>query len=127
MITLLYKISQRFTFNMFHGEKGATIEFADFKDRDNIGMAQLGRRLGLTLEPGATVGILTEMGGKELERDFAIELSVFGQVYLAHPAGTDLLDNPVVRDHRAAGQRHIGSSIVVVRLHELIPSASSVR
>ena len=83
---------------MLHCNKWPAIEFADLIDRDYIGMIELGRRLRFSFEPGAAVGILTEMGGKEFERDRAIELGVLGKVYLTHPAGADLLDDPVVPD-----------------------------
>jgi hypothetical protein len=66
-------------------------------------MVQLGRRLSLALEPLSTIFILAEMRRKELESDLAVKLRILGQIHLPHTTGTDHLDTPVVRHHRAFG------------------------
>lgn len=71
----------------------------------------------------AAISVRTKVGGKKFEGDFSIELGILGKVHFSHASGADFLDYMVVRDHRAAGQRHIGTSLVVVRCH--VPSRTS--
>jgi hypothetical protein len=72
---------------------------SNFVNGNNIGVTKLGRRLRFALEPGATVGILAQMRGKKLERNFPIEFGVLSKVDLTHPTGTDLLNDPVMPDY----------------------------
>jgi hypothetical protein len=82
-------------------------------DRDYVGMVQFCRRLRFALEPGATVGILTQVKGKKLEGDLAVEFGILSQVDLTHPAGADLLDDPIVPDYGVACELNIRSGCVV--------------
>jgi len=45
------------------------------------------------------------------------------QIDFTHTAGTDLLDDPVVGDHGAAGERYVHPGLVVVKVHTF-PSTS---
>jgi hypothetical protein len=40
----------------------------------------------------------SEFVTKDLDRDLAAQLQVFGKIDYAHPAGSELLKNPVMRD-----------------------------
>ena len=55
------------------------------------------------IRDGCAIVVLTEVRRQEFERDFPAESGILGEVYLAHPTGADLLDDPVVRDHSAVG------------------------
>ena len=60
---------------------------------------------------------LVEVGGKELECNLAIEFDVLGEVDLTHPAGADLLDDPVVVDDCTFSEHGHCVGLVVVRFH----------
>jgi hypothetical protein len=77
-------------------------------------MTQLGHHLSFPLEPLAAILILTEMGGKELEGDFTIQLRVLRQIHFSHPTGTNLLDNPVVIDHCSLSQSNERSGLIIL-------------
>jgi hypothetical protein len=109
---------------MLHREEGAAIEFTDFVDSDYVGMIQFGGGLSFALETRPAVSVLAEMRGKKLERDLAIKFGVLGKVDLAHPTGTDLLDDPVVIDDHTLGEhRHYFCFVVVgFAVHYCLPS-----
>ncbi len=71
-------------------------------------------------------GAAAKIGRKKPEGDPTIKLGVLDQVDLAHAAGADLLDDSVLRCHRAAGDGPVRPGRVVVRLaHALKCSHSS--
>ena len=67
-------------------------------DRADVGMIESGSGLRLTLKRFEGLMVLSEVFRQKLQRDKAVELDVFGFVNDAHPAATELLDDPVVRD-----------------------------
>ena len=90
------------------------MEFADFIDGDDIGMIELGGRLRFSGESRPAIGILTKMKRKKLERDFAVELGVLGEIHLTHPTGPDLLDDPVMPDYGVFPKVDVRSGYVVL-------------
>ena len=61
-------------------------------------MVQLGQSLGLTHKAGSDFLICDQVCGKEFHRYPAVELSVLGQEYLAHPPRSDRGGDPVMRE-----------------------------
>ena len=53
---------------------------------------------GLALEPAAALRIGGQSVRENLQRNFAPQLSIFGEENLAHAAGTNGADNPVVTE-----------------------------
>ena len=60
-------------------------------------MVQRGRRLGLAMKT-RDLRCVRIRRQQDLDRDLAIELGVLREKHLAHPAGANLLDDPVVCD-----------------------------
>ena len=72
---------------------------ADSIDRDDVGVVQRRRHLGLALESPDDRGAEQQVGRQYFERDRAPELPFHSPVHDRHPAATDLaLDIVVVRE-----------------------------
>ena len=71
---------------------------SDVVDRADIGMIQRRCRLRLALKTAQSLGILGNVIGQKLERDKALEPSVFGLEHHAHAAAAEFFKNAVVRD-----------------------------
>jgi len=67
-------------------------------DGEDVRVVQLCNRLGLTLEPGETVGVLCHSLMDHLYRHIAVKPLVTGAVDLSHPALADLLDDAVMAE-----------------------------
>ena len=63
-----------------------------------VGMAQRGRRLRFAYETFHAVAIRSDIGGKDLQRYFAIELGVLREIHLTHSARADFGDDAVMRE-----------------------------
>jgi hypothetical protein len=91
------RVSQRHAVKKLHHHKSATIVITDVIDGADAGKTE--RRCCLTLAPKPVQGLLVTGGffGKKLERDKAVQASVFGLVHDTH-AAAELVNNPVMRD-----------------------------
>ncbi len=67
-------------------------------DVANIRVIEGSSRFRFAQEAFLSDRVLLHEVGQELQGDFAVELSVFGQKDLSHPAFTNLLQNLVVRN-----------------------------
>jgi hypothetical protein len=54
------------------------------------------------------------MSWHELKRHSSFELCILSQVDLSHTSGADLLDDPVVINHRPFGQHDKRSGVLVI-------------
>ena len=70
---------------------------ADVIDGADIGMVQRRRRVSLAAEPSQRLRF-PGFGRQKLKGDEAVQPRVFGFVDYAHAAGTQLLQNTVMRD-----------------------------
>ena len=77
----------------------------DLVDGDDVGMAQRRGRPGLELEASDAVFVADEVGREDLERDIPPQRPILGQIDLAHPAGAERRDDPVVGDLVLRAQR----------------------
>ncbi len=60
--------------------------------------------------------------GQNLQRDFAIEFGILGQIHLAHPARPDFGDDAIVRQNRGCCQFFINCvHSLVCRLKQITP------
>jgi hypothetical protein len=64
-------------FDIFHDNEGHFTEFADVVHGDDIGVVQLGDRLGFLLQLSPTVRTQTKVG-KNLYRDIPIQFGIVG-------------------------------------------------
>ena len=70
---------------LHHDEVGAVV-LTPVEDGDDVGMREVGRRLGLPTEALHEGAVDRELGEQDLEGDGPIELQVDGAVDLGHPA-----------------------------------------
>jgi hypothetical protein len=90
-----------------HGEVEHVVVLAGVVDRDDVGVVQGRRDLGLGGEPAAERFVAGELGSQELERDGALQGDVRGAVDDTHPAAPDELVDAVSGERRAdEGIRH---------------------
>ena len=71
---------------------------SDLVNRANTGLVQGRCRAGFAPEPFQRVRVGHHFLGKKLEGNKASEFGVLGLIYDTHPATTQLLEDPVVRD-----------------------------
>jgi hypothetical protein len=67
----------------------------------DVGVVEGGDDLRLPLESRPALGAFGKLGRKDFERDLAVELRVLGEVDLALPALSELLEDAVVRERPA--------------------------
>ena len=77
-------------------------------NRGDVRVIQPGQRFRFTPEPPPRGLVAQRTGWQHFQRDVAIEMFVMSKVDLAHAAGAEPLDDPVVRegaaDHFFAGR-----------------------
>jgi hypothetical protein len=118
---LLQPVTQVRALDVLEGDEHLALVFAHVVDGHDVGMRQLGQRLGLASQP--RLGILTEtqrLGSQHLHRDAAIELGIEGEVH--HPAGAlaDTLEDPMPAD------AHVGLVLAEQRPRHRRPPAPRV-
>ncbi len=64
----------------------------------------------LKLEAAQSSGVGSEVFGKELQGNVAVQLEVFGLIHHTHPATAEFFDDAVVRD---GGVEHVPDRIGV--------------
>ena len=81
-----------------HREIMLALVLADLEDRHDARMVEVGRRLGLDVEP-PHVGLGRELAGKDhLECDRPVQADLPRPVHHAHAAACDLLDQFVIAE-----------------------------
>ena len=82
--------------DVLHDDDVLVVVADNFIDVTDEGMIQSGNRDGLPQKALAGEFIVGLSGGQELQRHFARQGGVFGQVDFPHPSFADLLDDPVM-------------------------------
>jgi hypothetical protein len=108
-------IGQRRAFHQFKHQRAYAVGVFQAVDAANVRMTQRGQRLCFALEACDPLGIRNEQLGQDLDRDFAIELSVSGAIDLAHPARAEQSDDLVGAEVGARGESHRFRQIISVR------------
>ena len=96
--TLDDEITERFPFDVLHREEQHAVGFFDRIDRDDVGVIERGRGLGLAQEARPRLRVVTAVVEHHLQRDGAAQPCVFSLVNFAHPARSEALDDAVMRD-----------------------------
>src|SRR2546425_1728892 len=86
---------------IFHGNEGLALMLSDLVNRANTGMIQSRSGTGFAPEPLQRLGVGNYFLRKKFESNEAPEFHVLGLVHDTHPATTQLLEDPVVRDDLA--------------------------
>ena len=93
-----------------HDEVDEVVPLLDVVDRNDIRMAELGRRFGFAKKPLADVRPKGQLGRKELYRDVALEALVHGTIDDSHAATPDLAVQLIVG---GKDLRHMGAKFIV--------------
>ena len=103
---LLEARGQRLAVEMRHDEVVRAVDVADVVDAADVRMVERGDGARLALEAGARIGIASDLGRQDLDRDRAIEARVAGSVDLAHAARADLGGHFIRAEASARTERH---------------------
>ena len=80
---------------------------ANVVNREDIGVVQCGRGLGLLLEAAHEVGLVGERLGQNLQRDVALQSRIASPIHLAHAAAANQLDDFIDADASARRKGHL--------------------
>ena len=100
------------TVQVLHHQVIDPVLMANIVQRADMGMAQAGDGLGLTVEPFAQLRITGEVLGQNLDGDVAIEARILGAIDLAHSSGAESRHDLVGAKTHADGKRHCRSRSV---------------
>src|SRR5262245_39965602 len=89
--------------HIFQGQKGSTVEFANFKELNNIRMLQPSQRLGFETKPLLKFFVFEYSRCHDLECHGPMQLAMARAIDHAHAAATDLIQDLVFTDN--IGQR----------------------
>src|ERR1700730_17620949 len=81
-------IRQGLAFQILHDQVADAVLHTDIRKMTNVWMAQAGDRPRLSLETLFGLCIIREAGGKDLDRNCAVQPGVAGAVHLAHSTRT---------------------------------------
>src|SRR5262245_20975110 len=95
-LQLLDHLGQRLPFDELHGIVVHATFGSDCMHWHDIGVVQLGRRLGLVPESLKLALVECRCERQHLQRDAAPERDLVGLIHHAHAAATDLTNDPVV-------------------------------
>lgn len=82
-------------------EKVCSIFGVEIEDSLDVGMIELRERERFTPELLAGVLVVETSRRQELDGDVALETRIPGEIDVPHPARTDLLEDPIVRESPA--------------------------
>ena len=96
-------LGQRAALHVLHGDEVGARVLAPVVDVDDVGVAEVGGRLGLAAEALDEVGVDGELGEQHLDRHLAVEQQVAGEEHVGHTAAPDpLVDLVAVVDETVA-------------------------
>ena len=100
--------TQRLAGNQLHREEINAILRAKFINGFDVRMIELGERQRFFAKLFARRFVGEQTGGKNLQRDVAVELFVMSAIDFAHAARADFFDDPVVGNRSPGEWRRIG-------------------
>ncbi len=105
-LSVFQSLCEGLAFDVFHDQVVDAVLFAHVVEHANVRMIQAGHRPGLALETLVEIHSLSQMFGKNLDGDGAVQTGVGPPIHLSHTARTELLGN-FVRTQACAGyERH---------------------
>src|SRR5437773_8776554 len=95
--------AQRVSLNVFGGNEVSGFCLSNLVNSDNVRMIERRGCLGFLLKAAQPVCVRRQFRRQQLERHSPFQASVFGKIYLAHPAGAEQLKDRVVieRDRKS--------------------------
>ena len=96
--------SQGFALVVRHRDERLAGMRTDLVDRGDVRVIQRAGGARLSQQAGRSVRVADVFGGKEFERDAAVQASILSQINRPHSPGADLADDPVMGD---LGSHHV--------------------
>src|SRR5437667_4850349 len=89
-----------------HGDEVRAIALTNLVDMRDVRMIEGGGSFGLANESLHAIAMRSDLGGKNLQCNFAIELRILRQIHLAHPALAKLRADFIATEFCAGSDRH---------------------
>ena len=89
---------QRLAFEQLHDDERTGVLLVNLMNGADVGIVQRGCGAGFALKSLESLGVLGQFVGKEFQSDIAAEAQILGLIDNTHPAATELLNDPVMRD-----------------------------
>ena len=99
------RVGQRLALVVGHRDERLAFGLADFVDRADVRVIQRAGSARFAQQPLSGFLARRGPGRKELQRDTPVQLRVLGEPDGAHPAGTEMAEDAVMRDRAA---NHVG-------------------
>jgi hypothetical protein len=100
--TALDDACERLACHQLHRQKQVPVELAELDDLDDVGMRELRRQLGFTLEPLHDLGVAGDIGVQQLQRDRLPSGELQGAIHAPHAALSDDFEEAVAITETAA-------------------------
>ena len=84
--------------DQLHRQNIHSLMRTEFKNRFDVRVIQFGQGEGFFAKPFAGILVTKRIGGKNFQRNIAIELFIVRSVHNAHPARTDFRDDAVMTE-----------------------------
>src|SRR5678815_408446 len=97
-------LTQGLAVDQFRSDIVIAINFSDLINSQNVWVIKSGSCLRFLDKAIQFVRVFAELIVQELDRDFAIEFRVLGEIDFTHAAGSDLGNDAVMRQGRIGGQ-----------------------
>ena len=91
-------VLERLAFEVFHGQKGSAVFFADVVDGADVGVVQRRGGAGLAAEAVEDGKLAANLVGQKFECDEAAKAGVLGLVDHAHSPAAKLFDHSIMGD-----------------------------
>jgi hypothetical protein len=85
-----------YAFNKLHGDEVRPLALTNLVNVRDVRMVESGRGRGLLFETAHSILVSSHFGGKNLQRDFAMESQILRQINFTHPALADLGNGAVM-------------------------------
>jgi len=102
----LQAVFQRLSRHELEHEEARVADLVDAVDLRHVRMIERGQRPRFALETPQAFLVVRELLREHLDRDLAIEARVLRAPHLAHRAGAQRTEDPVVREGLAGSERH---------------------
>ena len=115
-------LPERLALNELSGDVRHVASLPDIVDGDDVGVVESGCGAGFLAEAENALGVLYELGGQQLQGDFAVEPRVLSEVDFAHAAASEEASEAVgTEDGTICGLKGHGFLILSHRLQQSSP------
>lgn len=118
IVSLAYDFTKRAARQILGDEEELSVDLVVPVERHDVGMTEIGDRLGFPLKANSKLSIRGQMVRELLDGHFVTQADVLGEVDLTHSALAELLGDSIVRDrlaeHEDSPSRSVGGAYPTV-------------